>query len=101
MENQTAFVYADRLSRHVLSNDHPMKPARLRYTYELLSAYGAFNPYNSNIVEPRNATKDEILMFHSSEYVEALSLTTQGLAVSGLNKFNLGQGDNPEAQNKN
>lgn len=95
MENQAAFVYSDRLSRHVLSKDHPMKPARLRYTYELLSSYGAFNPYNSNIVDPRNATTDEILMFHSREYVEALSLTAQGLPVSGLNKFNLGQGDNP------
>ena len=37
-----AFVYSDRLSRHVLREGHPMRPVRLRYTYELLEALGAF-----------------------------------------------------------
>lgn len=33
-----AFIYAHALSRHVLREDHVMRPTRLRYTYELLEA---------------------------------------------------------------
>ena len=37
-----AFIYESALSQHVLRQDHPMRPARLRHTYQLLQAYGAF-----------------------------------------------------------
>ena len=36
MAQKVVFVYDDALTRHVLSDTHPMKPVRLRYTYELL-----------------------------------------------------------------
>ena len=37
---RAAFVYDDAMSQHVLRQDHPMRPVRLRHTYELLDAYG-------------------------------------------------------------
>ena len=37
MARKTAFIYSDSLSQHTLSETHPMKPVRLRYTYELLA----------------------------------------------------------------
>ena len=40
MAKKAAFVYDDALSKHVLRDDHPLKATRLRYTYELLDAYG-------------------------------------------------------------
>ena len=40
---RAAFVYDDRMSRHELRSDHPMRPVRLRYTHELLQGYGAFD----------------------------------------------------------
>ena len=40
---RAAFVYDDAMSHHQLRQDHPMRPVRLRYTYELLQAYGAFD----------------------------------------------------------
>ena len=72
-----------------------MKPARLRHTYELLEAYGAFGAANSRIVEPRQATEDEVLLFHSREYLEAVR--SFGLGSSDLDAatFNFGPGDNP------
>lgn len=92
---QTAFVYSDGLSRHALGESHPMKPIRLRYTYELLEAYGAFDVGNARIVEPREATDDEVLMFHSREYLDAVR--SFGLGKSDLNPmaFNFDAGDNP------
>ena len=95
VSRQTGFVYSDALSRHVLSETHPMKPVRLRYTYELLQSYGAFNASNARTVEPRQATEDEILLFHSREYLEAVK--SFGLGKRDLNPaaFNFGPGDDP------
>ena len=39
---KAAYVYDDVLSGHVLREGHPMRPVRLRHTYALLRAYGAF-----------------------------------------------------------
>ena len=64
---RAAFVYDDLMSRHELRSDHPMRPVRLRYTYELLSAYRAFEPEAAVLVEPRPATDEEI-----GSYIDAL-----------------------------
>ena len=60
MARQTAFVYDDALSRHSLGASHPMKPERLRYTYETLDAYGAFDAPSSSVVKPRMAAEQEL-----------------------------------------
>ena len=49
---RAAFFYDDAMSQHVLRQDHPMRPIRLRYTYELLDAYGAFDGDDSLLVTP-------------------------------------------------
>ena len=92
---KAAFVYDDRLSRHILSESHPMKPVRLRYTYELLSAYGSFNTVDSLLVPAREAKKEEILSFHSEQYFNGVrSLGRSDDSVDpGL--FNFGSVDNP------
>ena len=59
MSRKAAFIYHDLLSRHVLREDHVMIPTRLRYTYELLESYGAFQLPNALLVEPRLATEEE------------------------------------------
>ena len=92
---KAAFVYDDRLSRHILSKSHPMKPVRLRYTYELLSAYGSFNSVDSLLVPAREARKEEVLSFHSEQYFDGvLSLGRSDDSVDPA-LFNFGPGDNP------
>ena len=96
MTGKTAFVYADQLSRHVLRAGHPMVPARIRYTYELLEALGAFNLPNSELVEPRPATEAELLTFHSQEYVAAVRSLSAGIALPDPGRYGFGPGgDNP------
>ena len=94
-----AFVYDDALSRHVLRSDHPMRPVRLRLTYELLSAYGAFDGEASLLVDPRAATEAELEWVHSRDYVSAVRSLSSGLAPPpGLQPENFGfssMGDNP------
>ncbi len=98
MARKTAFIYSDSLSQHTLSETHPMKPVRLRYTYELLEAYGAFDAPNVSLVSPRVASNDELLWYHSPEYIDAVRrLNNEDFSVDQL-KFNFGPGDNPSYQ---
>ena len=98
MARKTAFIYSDSLSQHTLSETHPMKPVRLRYTYELLEAYGAFDAPNVSLVSPRAASNDELLWYHSPEYIEAVRRLNDGDIRVDLLRFNFGPGDNPAYQ---
>ena len=91
-----AFIYDDALSRHVLRNDHPMRPVRLRHTYELLSAYGAFDEENSLLLDPRAATELELEWVHSRDYIAAVRGLSAGLATVQPERFGFSaMGDNP------
>ena len=95
MPRKAAFIYADELSQHTLSETHPMKPVRLRYTYELLEAYGVFDAPNVSLVAPREALLEEIMWYHSADYVEAVRRLSDGDASVDQRRFNFGPGDNP------
>ena len=96
MTRRAAFVYNDMLSRHVLRDDHVMVPTRLRYTYELLESYGAFQRPNARLVEPRQATKEEVQTFHTEEYVRAVESLSRGESVYNAARYNFSEhGDNP------
>ena len=93
---RAAFVYDESLSRHELRDDHPMRPVRLRYTYELLQAYGAFDLERSTMVPPREAAEEELQWIHSAEYISAVQSFSLGLSGYDPRRFNFaGQGDNP------
>ena len=97
---KAAFVYDDALSRHVLRSDHPMRPVRLRYTYELLEAYGAFDGEASRLINPRSATEEELEWVHTPEYVVAVRSLSAGQSTisSTLRPEQFGfsdRGDNP------
>ena len=94
--NRVAFIYDDILTRHVLSNDHVFVPARLRYTYELLEFLGAFGLLNSTIHPPRSALLEELLSFHTKEYVEAVRFLSENNRSIDGTKYNFSfDGDNP------
>ena len=95
MTKRAAFVYDDALAEHTLSEEHPMKPIRLRYTYELLRAYGALDVSGVTLVKPRKATREEILSYHTLEYVNAVQMFSNRNYSTNLAKFNFGPGDNP------
>ena len=96
MSRRAAFVYHDILSRHVLREDHVMIPTRLRYTYELLESYGAFQRPNAVLVEPRQAAEEEILTSHTQEYVSAVQSLSRGEAGYNQDAYGFSDhGDNP------
>ncbi len=93
---RAAFVYDDLMSRHELRGDHPMRPVRLRYTYELLRGYDAFEHEDAVLVSPRAAAEDELGWLHTPQYIEAVKRLSQGEGTQEAHRFNFSlQGDNP------
>ena len=93
---RAAFVYDDAMSQHVLRADHPMRPIRLRHTYELLEAYGAFDGANSLLVTPSLADESSVGAFHTRDYMAAVRTLSLGLTGAQPQRFGFTQGgDNP------
>jgi acetoin utilization protein AcuC len=90
-----ALVYSDELSRHVLSPNHPMRSERLRHMHELMRASGLLEWPALLQVEPRPAERDEILLVHESDYVDAVRVIGSGGIVPNMYEFGIGPGDNP------
>ena len=93
---RAAYVYDDALSRHVLSEHHPMRPVRLQYTNALLRGYGAFEDPGSLVVKPRPATRAELLTFHTNWYLEVVQRLSDGEEFQGAGRLGFSRhGDNP------
>ncbi len=75
--------------------DHPLKPERLKRTHELLEELGAFDASNVQLVAPRQATVDELALFHSREYIEIVRTANDPCGTTDLSRFGFGPGDNP------
>jgi acetoin utilization protein AcuC len=69
---EAAFICSEELWSRGFGEGHPLRPERLKRTYDLLTAYHAFDAPTSHLVEPRPATRDELLLLHTAEYVDAV-----------------------------
>jgi acetoin utilization protein AcuC len=100
---QAAFICSPDLWQRGHGATHPLKPERLQRTYELLAAYGAFacpepcrrDGQESILVPPRQANHEEIGLFHTEEYIEAVRSLSQGEKRFNARRYNFGPGDNP------
>ena len=92
---RTAFVYSDRLASFDYGESHPMKPERLRLTRELIEALGLSKLPSSKFVEARSATTEELLLFHTPDYLKILKEADSGLIPADGAQHGLGYSDNP------
>ncbi|MFQ5441678.1 MAG: acetoin utilization protein AcuC [Thermodesulfobacteriota bacterium] len=92
---KTAFIYSDKFGAFSYGPSHPMRPVRLRLTYELISALGLKDLPGAKFIEARRASDAEILLIHTPEYLEALKEADSGAAPPEGAVFGLGYGDNP------
>lgn len=84
-----------KLLRYDFGPLHPFKIYRLDLTYNLMEAYGLTSAPSIRTLEPREATEEEALTFHTEGYVEILRLSDTGMWVPNLFAHGLGTGDNP------
>jgi acetoin utilization deacetylase AcuC-like enzyme len=65
-----AYFYNHDVSRFHYGHGHPMKPARLGLTHDLVINYGLYK--DMNVYQARRATEEEMASFHSEDYLEFL-----------------------------
>ncbi len=89
----TAFIYTPDFAIYNYGAGHPMKTVRLKLCYDLLNSYHVFNETGVTLVKPVPAKKEDVILFHSEEYINALE--SQDSDPSLLYRYGLGFGDNP------
>jgi len=89
MSGKTALIYSDRFLDYNLGPQHPLRPIRVKLTYQLLQSKGLLENSSVEVVEPRSASRDEILLFHDEAYVTLVEKYSE--KGSGL----LDMGDTP------
>lgn len=88
------FVYSTDLLAYRFRDDHPFNQMRLQLVKELLEAIGALS--GEDIVKPRKATDEEVLLIHDPSYVEAVKLAGHGkLDPVKAENYGLGTEDTP------
>ena len=92
---KTAFVYSDKLAGFDYGAGHPLRPFRLKLTYELINACGLLAPLDPRVFVPGMASREDLLTFHTLEYITILEAVNSGEYVAGSEAFGLGPGDNP------
>jgi acetoin utilization protein AcuC len=76
---EAAFICTEELWSGGFGEAHPLKPERLKRTYELLAAYQAFDAPGSRLLPPRRpANRNELLLFHTPEYVDTVASMSRG-----------------------
>lgn len=92
---KTAFLYTDKFSHFDYGSSHPLKPFRLKLTYDLIKACGLLDPEDTRQVAPSVASIDALLTFHTKDYISMLMASNSGEPAPGAEAYGLGQGDNP------
>lgn len=95
MTRQAVFLSSPSIWKHGHGSNHPLKPERLLRTHKLLEEYGVFEATNVVLKEPVAATEDELLLFHSPEYVNVVKALSRGEPGIPGWKYGFGPGDNP------
>jgi acetoin utilization protein AcuC len=89
MTQTLAIVYSEIFQQYDFGPTHPLKPTRLKLTYELMKAIGLLSAPNVKVIAPREASREELLLFHNPEY---LRLVKQ---MSEVGEGYLDMGDTP------
>lgn len=87
--SNASFVYSPEVEKYNFGSSHPFKSGRTTNTYKALETWGFFS--KGSLIIPRKASPDELLFFHTKDYVEALSTEDK----KNLLYYGIGTGDNP------
>ena len=88
------FIYSDELLSYRFSENHPFNQFRLKLTLDLLKKIDAIS--TEDIITPRRAVDDELLLNHDEAYIEAVKAAGEGkLSTDRAGNFGLGTEDTP------
>ena len=92
---KTAFIYSDKFAGFDYGPGHPLRPFRLKLTYELIKTCGLLSSADPRVIEPQPARLEDLLTWHTKDYVDMLKASNNGEYVAGSEAYGLGPGDNP------
>lgn len=92
---KTAFLYSEKFGSVYYGSAHPMKPVRLKLTYELIRELKLDTLPDSKIVEAKKAKEQDLLLFHTPEYIRILKEANNGIIPVEGPAHGLGFDDNP------
>jgi acetoin utilization protein AcuC len=84
-------IYAPAYRTYSFGDEHPFSPIRVDMTLDLLDALG----HRVETVEPRAATREEILDVHADSYVRRVEELSAGAEVPDSKEYGLGTQDTP------
>jgi len=91
MRGKLVYPYSDSLLDYEFSQEHPLKPERLKLTYLLSKQLGLLDKVD--LFEPAPATRADLELFHSVEFLNAVKKS--GDELSADYKHGIGTPDNP------
>jgi acetoin utilization protein AcuC len=92
---KTAFIYSDDFAKYDYGRGHPLKTFRLKLAYELIKAYGLLSMQDVHVVEANPADEEDLLLYHTRDYIRVLKAVNGGLEIPWQEKYGLSFGDNP------
>jgi acetoin utilization protein AcuC len=94
MSGRVLLVYSPDLVEYDHGPDHPLKPARVLLTRELIASYGLLDGDRVVEVPARVAADAELGLVHTERYLDAVKRAGRGEPGDWF-RFGLGPGDNP------
>ncbi len=92
---QTAFIYSEDFAKFNYGPGHPLRPFRLKLTYELIKAYNLHSLPDALLVTAKPAGESDLLSYHTKDYIDVLKAANGGLDIPWEERYGLGPGDNP------
>eukprot|EP00890_Picochlorum_soloecismus_P005966 jgi/Picsp_1/6370/NSC_03719-R1_histone deacetylase 1 len=84
-KRKIAYFYDGDYAGMYYGADHPMKPPRIAMAHSLIIGYGLHE--KMDVYRPRRAQSDELVSFHSEEYVEIMRSTQPEVFRSSMPKY--------------
>jgi acetoin utilization protein AcuC len=89
MTQSIGIVYGDAFQQYDFGPTHPLKPTRLKLTFELMKSIHLLSGDKVKVSEPRPASREELSLFHDEAYLQLV------MAASKAGTGFLDMGDTP------
>src|SRR5712692_171594 len=69
LTGKTGLIWDERFLDYNFGHQHPLRPIRVKLTYDLIRSKGILEQGSVEVIKPRLSSREEILLFHEEDYV--------------------------------
>jgi len=97
MVDKVGLIHTKDFDKYDFGRDHPLRPLRLKLTYDLMEKLNLLENPRLEILEPRLASKAELERVHSKKYINIIKTLSDNPDDRSISPYlyGLGPGDNP------